>query len=140
MHRTWLDAATRGKADIATPRRAMGDLLGFGVRFGGSGPVMAGGEGIETMLSLRTVMSSMPMIAGLSAPHLAAIVFPSELRRLYVARDNDPAGDAAWTTLFERATSAGIELKPLLPLMGDFNEDLHQLGADRLRANLQRQL
>ncbi|MGY4395360.1 hypothetical protein ACVWZA_000521 [Sphingomonas sp. UYAg733] len=140
VHRTWLDAATRDKADIATPRRAMGDLLGFGVRFGGNGPIMAAGEGIETMLSLRTVMTSMAMIAGLSAPHLAAIIFPAELLRLYVARDDDPAGNAAWATLSGRAMAAGIEIKPLSPLMGDFNEDLHQLGADCLRANLQAQL
>ena len=38
-HRTWLDPggfseATLGKAQIDTPRRAMGDLLGHAVRFG----------------------------------------------------------------------------------------------------------
>src|SRR3546814_14295326 len=34
VHRTWLNIATRDKAQVATPRRAMGDLLGNGVRFG----------------------------------------------------------------------------------------------------------
>ena len=37
---------------------------------------MAAGEGIETMLSLRCVMPDMPMVAALSAAHLAAILFP----------------------------------------------------------------
>ena len=60
-HRTWLDPggfseATLGKAPIDTPRRAMGDLLGHAVRFGVAGEVMAAGEGIETMLSLRCVL------------------------------------------------------------------------------------
>ena len=45
------------------------------------------------MLSLRCVMPDMPMMAALSAAHLAAILFPDTLRRLYIARDDDPAGD-----------------------------------------------
>jgi hypothetical protein len=47
--------------------------------------------------------------AGLSANHLAALLFPPTLRRLYVARDDDPAGDVAMATLTERAQTAGIE-------------------------------
>ena len=34
----------------------MGHLLGHGVRFGVAHDVMAAGEGIETMLSLRSIM------------------------------------------------------------------------------------
>ncbi len=81
----------------------MGHLLGHGVRFGVANDVMAAGEGIETMLSLRSVLPTMPMVAALSANHLAAILFPATLRRLYVARDHDPAGDTAMATLTERA-------------------------------------
>ena len=55
-HRTWLDPSGRDKAPVDTPRRAMGHLLGHAVRFGPAGDVMAAGEGIETMLSLRCVM------------------------------------------------------------------------------------
>ena len=58
--------------------------------------VLAAGEGIETMLALGTVLPRMPMAAALSAAHLAANVFPAALRRLYIARDNDPAGDGPW--------------------------------------------
>ena len=36
-HRTWLDPAGNGKAPIASPRRAMGHLLGNAVRFGVAG-------------------------------------------------------------------------------------------------------
>ena len=62
-HRTWLDpdgfdAIRLGKAPIDTPRRAMGDLLGNAVRFGVANDVLAAGEGIETMLSLRCVLPS----------------------------------------------------------------------------------
>ncbi|MCW8308996.1 toprim domain-containing protein [Acidiphilium sp. PA] len=144
-HRTWLDPdgfneATLGKAPIDTPRRAMGDLLGHAVRFGVAGEVLAAGEGIETMLSLRCVLPGMPMVASLSAAHLSAILFPDLLRRLYIARDNDPAGDSAVATLLDRVQSAGIEALVLSPELSDFNEDLRLLGADALRAAIRGQI
>ena len=98
-HRTWLDPSGRGKAPIDTPRRAMGDLLGNAVRFGVANDVLAAGEGIETMLSLRCVLPTLPMAAALSANHLAAMLLPLTLRRLYIARDADAAGDAAVASL-----------------------------------------
>ena len=118
----------------------MGQLLEHGVRFGVTTDVMAAGEGIETMLSLRMALPNLPMIAALSANHLAAILFPPTLRRLYIARDADPAGDAAMTALTERAETAGIEALTLSPTLGDFNEDLRQLDIDELRAALRIQL
>ena len=82
-HRTWLDPSGEDKAPIDTPRRAMGHLLGNAVRFDRAQDVMAAGEGIETVLSLRCVLPAMPMVAALSAAHLSAILFPLRLRRLY---------------------------------------------------------
>ncbi|MET3522053.1 hypothetical protein ABID25_003909 [Mesorhizobium abyssinicae] len=144
-HRTWLDPggfseAHLGRAPIETPRRAMGQLLGHAVRFGCCCDVMAAGEGIETMLSQRTVLPAMPALAALSAAHLSAILFPETLRRLYIARDNDPAGAGAVATLIERTNAAGIEAMVLVPQLGDFNEDLRLLGADALRAILRVQI
>jgi hypothetical protein len=145
VHRTWLnpdgfDSLRFGKAPIDTPRRAMGDLLGHAVRFGIADDVAAAGEGIETMLSLRMVLPAMPMLAALSAAHLAAILFPSTLRRLYVARDDDPAGDAAHDILRDRAHEAGIDVIPLSPGLGDFNDDLRLLGIDTIQAAVRIQL
>ncbi len=140
VHRTWLDLGGADKAPVAYPRRAMGVLLGHGVRFGPASPVMAAGEGIETLLSLRQPMPAMPLIAATSAAHLAAIAFPPILRRLYVARDDDPAGAAAAATLAERAGSFGIEIVQLEPELGDFNDDLLLLGREHLVGSLKRQL
>lgn len=92
------------------------------------------------MLSLRCVLPTMPMVAELSAAHLSAILFPDRLRRLYVARDNDPAGDAAVASLLDRAHTAGIEALVLSPEMSDFNEDLRLLGVDALRAAIRGQI
>ena len=139
-HRTYLDPSGAGKAPVETPRRAMGQLLGNGVRFGVAGDVLAAGEGIETMLSLRSVVPFLPMVAALSAGHLAALLFPPGLRRLYVARDNDPAGAAAMTALTKRAQAAGIRLLALSPRLGDLNDDLQHPGLDELRAALRVQL
>jgi hypothetical protein len=139
-HRTWLDPSGSGKAPIDTPRRAMGDLLGHSVRFGVPTSVMAAGEGIETTLSLRCAMPDMAMAAALSAAHLGAIQFPPTLRRLYVIRDNDPAGDGARDTLAERAREAGIEAIVLSPDLDDFNDDLRQSGLAALRAAIADQL
>lgn len=90
----------------------MGHLLGHGVRFGAANDVMAAGEGIETMLSLRSTMPTLPMVAALSANHLAALLFPVTLRRLYIARDADPAGDIAMASLADRAQAAGSRHLP----------------------------
>ena len=139
-HRTWLDPSGRDKAAIDTPRRAMGDLLGHGVRFGVVHDVMAAGEGIETVLSLRCVLPTLAMVAALSSAHLAAILFPTTLRRLYILRDDDAAGERAAATLVERAQSAGIEAIVLSPALQDFNDDLRLLGVDALRAAVRVQI
>jgi hypothetical protein len=54
----------------------MGHLLGHDVRLGPTTPsasdAMAAGEGIETMLSLRCIETTPPMVAALPAAHLDA--------------------------------------------------------------------
>jgi hypothetical protein len=102
--------------------------------------VLRGGEGIETMLSLRCALPAMPMAAALSANHLAALLLPLTLRRLYIARDADAADDMALAALTERAEAAGIEALALSPQRGDFNEDLRAFGLGALRAALRIQL
>jgi hypothetical protein len=139
-HRTWLDPSGHDKAPIDSPRRAMGHLLGHGVRFGVAADVMAAGEGVETMLSLRMILPTLPMVAALSANHLAALLLPRTLRRLYVARDTDPAGEAATASLCTRAEAAGIEPFVLSPCLDDFNDDLRRLGIEGLCSSVRRQL
>ena len=118
----------------------MGELLGHAVRIGVPGSVMAVGEGIETMLSLRQALPGLAVAPALSAAHLAAVRFPPGLCRLYIVRDNDPAGDGARDSLVDRAAKAGIEAIELSPRMEDLNEDLRLLGIDALRAELRAQL
>ena len=145
--RTWLTRDGAGKAPLADPRRAMGELLGHAVRFGAleacpglRAGVLAAGEGIETMLSLKSVVPALPMAAALSASHLAGLLLPPSLCRLYVAADNDVAGRRAATRLMARARAAEIEALLLLPREKDYNEDLCALGSLRLLEDITAQL
>jgi len=138
--RTWLARDGSGKAPLATPRRSLGRLLGSGVRFGQTTDVLAAGEGLETVLSLRVVLPALPIVAALSATHLAGFVPPSGLRRLYIARDNDRVGRRAAEMLGTRAHAEGIEALVLAPHWDDFNTDLTTLGREALAASLRLQL
>lgn len=149
VHRTYLappglDRHRPDKAPLADPRRALGRLLGNGVRFGpepnAPADVLAAGEGIETMLALKSVLPALPMIAALSANHLAALDLAPMLARLYVARDRDTAGRMAAERLHARGRDAGIEVRDLMPAGSDFNVDLCRLGPDAMLARLADQL
>ncbi|MBV8972409.1 MAG: toprim domain-containing protein, partial [Sphingomonadaceae bacterium] len=115
VQRTWLGIRGDGKAPIVTPRRAMGDLLGHGVRFGRATDTMVAGEGVETILSLRQVATNLPVVAALSAAHLAALILPPTLKRLYIVEDADSAGRNGADQLAARADTAGIEALRLRP-------------------------
>lgn len=140
LHRTWLDSVTAGKAPLDPNRKAMGNLLGHGVHIGKADDLVAAGEGLETMLSLRMALPDLPMIAALSANHLAALLLPDGIDRLYIAVDSDDAGRMAADTLADRARSEGIETVPLAFRLQDANEDLRAFGLDDLRAHLRPQL
>jgi hypothetical protein len=68
------------------------------------------------------------------------MLLPPGLRRLYIARDADAAGDVVQASLTQGAEDAGIEAIALSPRLGDFNEDLHIFGLETLRAALWLQL
>jgi Toprim domain len=132
--RTWLARDGSAKAPITSPRRALGELLGHAVRFGAADDVLAVAEGIETTLTLKSLLPRLPMAAALSANHLAALLLPPTLRRLYIAADNDNAGLRALARLTDRARQASIEAHPLLPCFDDWNAELLALGfADSFR-------
>lgn len=80
------------------------------------------------------------MAAALSAGNLTFFEPPVTLRRLYVAQDNDPAGQQAARNLSLRVLCLGIETIVLTPARKDFNDDLRHLGVDGLRTLLRHQL
>ncbi|MDQ6436284.1 toprim domain-containing protein [Mesorhizobium sp. LHD-90] len=144
LQRTWLDPTGTGKAQLVDPRRSLGHLLGNGIWLGlepcAPVPVMAAGEGFETMASLCTVMPALPVAAATSANHLAGLILPPGCQRLYIAADADAAGRHGIERLSQRAGEAGILALALWPQLGDFNDDLRHLGPLRLAAWLSDQL
>lgn len=140
VHRTWLNPANAEKAPVEEPRKAMGQLLGHGVRFGAPDNAVAIGEGLETMLSLQVAIRALPIVAALSANHLAALILPPGLCRLYVAEDNDAAGSGAVANLKARPDLDGVDIIRLQPRRGDFNDDLQADGRQALTHRLTEQL
>lgn len=140
IHRTWLKACGTGKADVTAPRKSLGMIAGHGIRIGQCKGVLAIGEGLETMLSLREAFPALPVVAATSASHLSALLFPPGVQRIYVAREHDAAGDAAWVRLCARSDAQSIKLVPLEPRHKDLNDDLMAEGRKRFADRLIGQL
>ncbi len=148
VHRTWLDSYRPAKAPISRPRKALGRIHGFAVRFGEptKTSTLLVGEGIETVLSLVTVLpdgalrSAVPSgtfaAAALSAGGLGTFVPPPMVSRLIVAQDRDEEGERAARRLQLRCTRLGIGCAVLVPKGGDFNDDLVEFGSRRLARRL----
>jgi phage/plasmid primase-like uncharacterized protein len=140
VHRTWLAPDGRDKAAVGIPRRAMGHLLGNAVRIVPADQTLVLGEGIETMLSVREAVPSLPVWSALSSSHLGAVLLPAGLQRLYIAIDRDPAGHRAAERLTARASEVGVQVIVLEPQLGDFNDDLRAHGVEALRQHLAQQI
>ena len=148
VHRSWLDPIHPVLAPVSRPRKALGRIHGLAVRFGEptKASTLLVGEGIETVLSLVTVLphgalraadpSGMFAAAALSAGSLGAFVPPSHITRLIVAQDRDNAGVRAAHRLQLRCTRLGIASAVLLPAGNDFNDDLRALGPEPLAHRL----
>ena len=148
VHRTWLDSRCAAKAPVASPRKSLGRIHGFAVRFGepAAASTLLVGEGIETVLSLVTVLpdgalrTAVPSgtfaAAALSAGGLGTFVPPLMTARLIVAQDRDEEGERAARRLQLRCTRLGIASAVLVPERGDFNDELVDLGPERLAGKL----
>ena len=136
VQRTWLDPRSPAKADVAAPRKALGRVYGLAVRFGAPSDdaALVVGEGIETVLSLVAAVPEIAAAAALSAGSLGAFAPPPGVTRLVIARDNDEDGALAAERLARRCARAGVAATVIVPVGGDFNDDLVDLGAPALGA------
>jgi len=138
IHRTFLDPARNDKANVPSARRSLGAILGNGVRFGVIDDFAIIAEGIETVLSLKSAFPKTPMVAALSAAHLAGWRPPSKLRRLVVAADNDEPGRKAAVRLSERVTECLVDMTTIVPLCADFNSELRRTSFQDMRDRVAR--
>jgi putative DNA primase/helicase len=84
---------------------------------------LAVAEGIETALSVQQI-TNLPTVAALSAAGMRSLRWPPQVRRLWIAADNDEVGRGAAKVLLERALRAGLQAHIKLPARGknDFND------------------
>jgi hypothetical protein len=84
---------------------------------------LAVAEGIETALSVQQI-TNLPTVAALSAAGMRLLRWPPQIKRLWIAADNDEVGLGAARALFERALRAGLQAHIKLPARGrnDFND------------------
>jgi hypothetical protein len=139
--RTWLDTKLDRVAAIEEPKRVLGQLYGNAVRFSTrrGGEDLIAGEGIESVLSVGSALPLLDLASCLTAQHLALFEPPPWCKRLWIARDNDEAGEKAALDLRARTEPMGIEVFDLTPERNDFNDDLRAIGLQRLRSALERQ-
>jgi hypothetical protein len=122
VHVTLLSAHGATKAQLATPRRVVGRMMGAAVRLDDPDESLIVAEGIETALSAQAALQ-MPTWALMSAVNLARFELPPSLARLIIAADNDDAGLEA-AHLLQARIREDISCELALPPDGsnDWNE------------------
>jgi Toprim domain len=81
------------------------------------GEQLAVAEGIETALSVQQI-TNLPTVAALSAAGMRSLRWLPQVRRLWIAADNDEVGRGAAEALLARALRAGLDAHIKLPARG----------------------
>lgn len=136
IHRTFLDADGFKANPIyngwpCEPRKMMrapvrGASKGGAVRLFEAGPVLAAGEGIETMAAYHR-LTGIPVWSALTAGSLENLEFPECVREVWIAADHDRngRGQKAAQTLARRLEREGRRAYIHLPKEpGDWNDTL----------------
>ena len=133
--RTFLDASTNKLAGFDNPKRVLGQLHGNAIRFGTGSYCedLIVGEGLENVLSVGTALTELDLASCLTANHLGMFIPSTSIKRLWIARDKDDAGERGAHRLRSRAEPLGIMCTDLVPRLEDFNKDLLESGKDDLR-------
>ena len=114
------------KAETKSNKLSLGQLKYGGVwltDIDAIGADLAVAEGIETALSVQQI-TGLPAVSALSAAGMRSFRWPPQVRRLWIAADNDETGLQAAKVLLKRALSAGLdaEIKVLAGGKNDFND------------------
>lgn len=127
VQRIWLAHNGMGKADLAKPKRSLGNIKGGAIRLGdldGSGVVTVC-EGPEDGLSLLEMLGG-PVWVAAGASFLPAMQFPPEVRSVVIGADNDPPGRSNAQAAALAFASRGLSARIIRPLDGfkDWNDEL----------------
>jgi phage/plasmid primase-like uncharacterized protein len=119
-HLTFLQPDGLAKADMPSPRKAVGAVAGGFIRLA-PGARLIVAEGIESALSAWEVRppeaADHGAVATISAGGMASLVWPAEVEALVIAPDSDAsgAGDRGALALARRAHAAGLMVSFMRP-------------------------
>lgn len=123
--RTFLSRDGFRKAPVVSPKMMLGSVRGGVVRLAPAGKDLMIAEGIETALTLQ-VMLKKPAWAALSSQNMRRVILPPLplARNVYIAQDNDPAGQSAALALADKVWAEGRTAYILQPpaKINDFND------------------
>lgn len=125
LHRTFLNGSG-GKADVATPKRVLGNLPdGCAIRLGPVSETLGIAEGIETALA-ASMLHDVVTWAAVSAGGLERWTPPQETGRVIVFGDSDDSftGQAAAFSLAKRLRRDGLDVEVRLPERGDWADEI----------------
>jgi hypothetical protein len=124
IHRTWLSCDGSAKAPVEKNKMTLGPLSGGAVRFGEATDTVTIAEGIETALSVSTILDGQPVWASLSTSGMKAVQLPPEIRQVTIAADNDAPGIDAASALCRRLEAEGRSVTMIKPNRegADFND------------------
>jgi hypothetical protein len=134
IHRTFLKPDGSGKAEIESPKLALGATAGHAVRLLQGDPGMLFvAEGIESALSIPKVWTDhrfdwASVWATLSASGMRSLKLPEKPGALCVFADGDTAGRSAAAALAERACALGWQVRIVDPGDGRDANDMLRVG------------
>jgi phage/plasmid primase-like uncharacterized protein len=115
IHRTFLRPDGTAKANVEPQRATLGAFWGGTVRLDPLAPEIVVGEGIESSASAGRLLGA-PAWAAISAGNLArGVRLPSEVRKVWIAVDNDPPGRKAAYHAWMRWSAEGREVRTATP-------------------------
>lgn len=127
IQRIWLAPDGMGKADVAKPKRSLGQVKGGAIRFGDldSAGVLTVCEGPEDGLSLLDLFGG-PVWVAAGAVFMPHMQFPPGVRSIVIGADNDPAGRDAAQSAAQAFAARGLSVRIIRPVEGakDFNDEL----------------
>lgn len=140
LQRTFLDARQPSKAPMEDARRGLGILKGSACWLKAVGPCLIIGEGLETTLSALAAYPRAACAAAISSQHLQLVNIPARYQNILIAVDRDKAGIHAAEELAKRLKGEGRQVGRILPLRGDFNDDLVADGVRGVRRKILEQM
>ena len=117
---TLLDPSGRSKADVPSPRRAVGPLGDGLLRTAAAASHIGLAEGFESAWGASLLHEGMPVWATLGAERLSIVVLPPVVTRVTIFADHDAAGLAGALRFFEKHEALDVSIAWPREIGGDF--------------------